>query len=147
MLTAKIQNEGDLQSTILLLLKKADLSITSPRKNILHLLLAEHGPFSVDEIFKKLPKDTCDQATIYRCLNQFVESNLVSATYLEKDTARFEYKDPEHHHHHIICKICKKIESLHECLIGKIEQSLLMKGYKDIDHRLEFFGICEKCSD
>ena len=90
------------------LLKKANLSITAPRKNILAFLLKEHGPFTVEDIIRKLPKNSCDQATVYRCLNQFVESGLVATTFLEKDIARFEFNDPEHHHHHIICKICKK---------------------------------------
>lgn len=128
------------------LLKKANLSITTPRKNILAFLLKEHGPFTVEDIIRRLPKNSCDQATVYRCLNQFVESGLVATTFLEKDIARFEFNDPEHHHHHIICKICKKIESLHDCLIDKIEQGLKKKGYQDIEHRLEFFGICAQCT-
>lgn len=142
-----LKKEQEIQSTIMLLLKKAELSVTTPRKNILNLLLSEHGPFTVEEILKNLPKNSCDQATVYRCLNQFVESGLVTITYLEKDVARFEFNDPDHHHHHIICKICKKIESLHDCLIGKIEQSLIKKGYKEIGHRLEFFGVCEECAN
>ncbi len=142
-----LKKEQEIQSTIMFLLKKAELSVTTPRKNILNLLLSEHGPFTVEEILKNLPKNSCDQATVYRCLNQFVESGLVTITYLEKDVARFEFNDPDHHHHHIICKICKKIESLHDCLIGKIEQSLIKKGYKEIGHRLEFFGVCEECAN
>lgn len=127
------------------LLKDKGLSITAPRKMILGLLLKDHGPFSAEEIFKKLPKNSCDQATVYRCLNQFVETQLVCTTYLEKDIVHFELNDPKHHHHHIICKICKKIDSLNECILDKIEMALIKKGYKDIQHRLEFFGICESC--
>ena len=128
------------------LLKEKGLSITAPRKLILGLLMKEHGPFSAEEILKKLPKNSCDQATVYRCLNQFLEAQIVSSSYLEKDMVHFEYNDPHHHHHHIICKICKKIESMHDCLIEKLELSLQKKGYKDIQHRLEFFAVCETCS-
>lgn len=128
------------------LLKDKGLSITAPRKLILGLLLIEHGPFSAEEIHQKLPKNSCDQATIYRCLNQFVEVQLVNTSFLEKDMAHFEYNDPLHHHHHIICKICKKIESFHECLMDKIELNLQKKGYKEIQHRLEFFAVCEICA-
>lgn len=128
-----------------LLLKKKGLSVTAPRKLILSLLLKEHGPFSAEEIHHRLPKHSCDQATVYRCLNQFVEVDLVSTSHLERDLVHFEFNDPSHHHHHIVCRICKKIESFHDCLLDKIEQSLTKKGYKDIQHRLEFFGICEKC--
>lgn len=140
------KKEQQTELKVIELLKKANLSVTAPRKNILTLLIKEHGPFTVEDILRKIPKNSCDQATVYRCLNQFVESTLVSTTFLEKDIAHFEFNDPEHHHHHIICKICKKIESLHDCLIDKIEQGLKKKGYQDIEHRLEFFGICAQCT-
>lgn len=140
------KKEQEKEAALTALLKGKGLSITAPRKLILGLLMKEHGPFSAEEILKKLPKNSCDQATVYRCLNQFLEVQLVTSSYLEKDMVHFEYNDPHHHHHHIICKICKKIESMHECLIEKIELSLQKKGYKDIQHRLEFFAVCETCS-
>lgn len=127
------------------LLKEKGLSVTAPRKLILSLLMKEHGPFSADDILKNLPKNSCDQATIYRCLNQFVETRLVTTVYLEKDMAHFEFNDPSHHHHHIMCKICKKIDSFHDCIIDKIEENLLSRGYVDIQHRLELFATCVNC--
>lgn len=134
-----------LDSKIVSLLKEKNLSVTAPRKLILNVLMKEHGPFSAEEIFKKLPKNSCDQATVYRCLNQFVEVQIVTTSHLEKEMVHFEFNDPHHHHHHIICTICKKIESFHDCILDKIESGLAKKGYKDIQHRLEFFGVCNKC--
>lgn len=139
------KKDSDIESKCVELLKAKGLSVTAPRKLILSLLLREHGPFSAEDIFHKLPKSSCDQATIYRCINQFVEHQLVTTAYLEKEMAHFEFNDPNHHHHHVICKICKKIDSFHECIMDKIESSLLKKGYKDIQHRLELFAVCESC--
>jgi Fur family ferric uptake transcriptional regulator len=141
----EIEREIESEEKSIELLKNKGLSITTPRKMILALLLKEHGPFSAEEIFKKLPKNSCDQATVYRCLNQFVDTQLVNSAYLEKEMAHFEFNDPDHHHHHIICKTCKRIDSFHNCLLDKIQADLEKKGYKDIQHRLEFFGICESC--
>ncbi|MBY0413175.1 MAG: transcriptional repressor [Bdellovibrionales bacterium] len=140
------KKEQEKDAACVSLLKEKGLSITAPRKMILSLLMREHGPFSAEEIQKKLPKNSCDQATIYRCLNQFVDVQLVNTSFLEKDMAHFEYNDPHHHHHHIICKICKKIESFHDCLMEKIEISLQKKGYSNIQHRLEIFAICDRCT-
>ena len=134
-----------LDSKIVSLLKEKNLSVTAPRKLILNVLMKEHGPFSAEEIFKKLPKNSCDQATVYRCLLQVVDVQIVSTSHLEKEMVHFEFNDPHHHHHHIICTICKKIESFHDCILDKVESSLAKKGYKDIQHRLEFFGVCNKC--
>lgn len=137
----------ELNELCISLLKSKKLSVTAPRISILTLLLREHGPFSTEDIFKKLPKNSCDLATIYRCLNQFVETELVSLTHFDKDQAFYEYNDPNHHHHHIVCKICKKMESIHECIISEIEKNLKARGYAQITHRLEVFGICKVCQD
>lgn len=142
----EIGKELERENQCVNLLKDKGLSVTEQRKSILDLLLKEHGPFTAEEIFKKIPKNTCDQATVYRCLNQFVEAQLVNTSFLEKDMTHFEFNDPLHHHHHIICKICKKIESFHECLMEKIELGLQKKGYIEIQHRLEIFAICETCA-
>ena len=133
------------EKEIIKLLKDKDLSVTTPRKLILNLLSKEHRPFSAEEIFNRLPKNSCDQVTIYRCLNQFVESQLVISTIIDKEKIHYEFNDPGHHHHHIICKVCKKIETLHDCILSKIEASLLKKGYKDIQHRLDFLVVCQDC--
>ncbi len=140
------KNKQSTEQDVLNLLKNKGLSVTAPRKIILNLLMTQHGPFTAEEIYQLLPKSTCDQATVYRCLNQFLESEIVSSSFLTKDVAHYEYNDPHHHHHHIICKICKKIESFHDCLLEKIESNLVKRGYSQIQHRLEFFAICAQCS-
>jgi Fur family ferric uptake transcriptional regulator len=134
-----------LEKKILELLKIKNLSITLPRKAILLILLKEHGPFTAEEIFNSLPLNTCDQVTVYRCLKQFVETQIVNLLNLEKDFVHYEFNDPNHHHHHIICKLCKRIDSFHDCVLDKIEKTLAMRGYNEIQHRLEFFGICSSC--
>lgn len=127
------------------LIKAKKLSVTAPRVSILSLLLREHGPFSTEDIHKKLPKNSCDLATIYRCLGQFLEQELVTLTHYDKDQAFYEYNDPHHHHHHVVCKVCKKMESINECLVDGLEKKLISKGYTQLSHRLEIFGICKDC--
>lgn len=137
----------NIEDKITLLLKDNKLSNTLPRRHILNLLLSEHGPFSVEEIIQKLPENTCDQATVYRCLKQFVDQNIVTLSYFDKDHAVFEFNDPDHHHHHIICRKCNKIESFHNCNLSSVEELLLAKGYTNISHRLEIFAICTLCKE
>jgi Fur family transcriptional regulator, ferric uptake regulator len=129
------------------LIKDNNLSLTKPRKNILGFLLKNHGPFSVEEIHNGLGNKTCDLATVYRCIVQFENSNLVERRYLGDEILRYEYKDIEHHHHHIICRICKKVAKMKYCFLSEIEQMIRDKGYSDITHSLEFFGVCTKCNE
>ena len=128
------------------LIKDKSLSITEPRKNILAFLLKNHGPFSMEEIHDGLGKKACDLATVYRCIVQFENSDLVERRYLGDEILRYEYKDTDHHHHHIVCRICKSVTEMKYCFISEIEQMIRDKGYSDITHSLEFFGVCAKCN-
>ena len=94
------------------LIKEQSLSVTEPRKNILAFLLKNHGPFSMEEIHDGLGKKACDLATVYRCIVQFENSNLVERRYLGDEILRYEFKDTDHHHHHIVCRICKSINRI-----------------------------------
>ncbi len=128
------------------LIKENNLSVTEPRKNILGFLLKNHGPFSVEEIHNGLGNRACDLATVYRCIDQFENSNLVERRYFGDETLRYEYKDRDHHHHHIICRMCKSVAEMKYCFVSEIEQMIRDKGYSDISHSLEFFGVCAKCN-
>ena len=127
------------------LIKEKSLSVTEPRKNILAFLLKNHGPFSMEEIHDGLGKKACDLATVYRCIVQFENSDLVERRYFGDEKLRYEYKDNAHHQH-IICRFCKSITKMKYCFISEIEQMIRDKGYSDITHSLEFFGVCAKCN-
>ncbi len=80
-------------------------------------------------------------ATVYRCIVQFENSNLVERRYLGDEVPRYEYKDKDHH---IICRISRSVAEMKYCFISEIEQMIRDKGYSDITHSLEFFGVCAK---
>jgi Fur family ferric uptake transcriptional regulator len=128
------------------ILKDFSLAVTQPRIKILKLLMAQTIPLTVDDIYSLMGKDACDMATIYRVLAQFNKVNLVSTIRLTKDLIHYEYKNPLHHHHHILCNLCKKVEVIEECFTVEIERALSLKGYKNLDHKLEFFGTCKNCN-
>ncbi len=128
------------------ILKENKLAITKPRLAILKTIMSQSLPLTVDELHRKLGKVTCDMATVYRVLGQFVDTRLVNILHLEKDLVHYEYNNPHHHHHHIICNQCKKIELIEECLLSELEQHLFKKGYKNIGHQLQFFGTCKSCA-
>lgn len=126
-------------------LRSKGLSSTSARRDILNLLMTRHGPFSAKQIMDEIPAKGHDQATIYRCLKSFLAHNLIREVHLGENFSRYEYNRPEHHHHHIMCRECEKIESLEECLIGPYLRQLKKRGFTQIEHKLEFIGICKRC--
>lgn len=127
------------------LIKSSGLSFTKQRKAILEILVKEHGPFSADDICQLLPEGLCDQATVFRTLKQFKEKDLVRALTFDEGFMRYEFNDPHHHHHHIICKSCNSVEVINECILDEFQNKLAKKGFKEIQHSLEFYAICPDC--
>lgn len=128
------------------ILSKKSLRITQPRLEILKVLKDCHKPVTISEMQDKLGKKKIDQATIYRTMDSFLEKRIV-ATYDFKDNfTRYEMIVDRDHHHHVVCKKCGKVENIEDCFSNEIEKDLKKKGYKEITHYMEFFGICEKCN-
>ena len=126
-------------------LKKAKLSTTKARKSILEFLIDHHGPFSVEELHKEV--SDCDYATVYRCMKKFEEHGIVRRCEFGDSISRYEYQNCDHHHHHIMCKKCRKIATVEYCFVKEMEKMLTDRGYKDVSHTLEFFGICKECQE
>ncbi|MEO8665118.1 MAG: Fur family transcriptional regulator [Ignavibacteria bacterium] len=119
--------------------------ITAPRLDILGILKSNHDPLTISEIHNKLKNKKIDLATIYRTINLFAELGIVNEIDFKDEFKRYELVYDRHHHHHIVCKKCKRVENVEACVLEELEKLLNKKGYTDISHSLEFFGVCEKC--
>jgi len=132
------------------LLRNAGLKLTKPRLAILNLMLSEHGPYTAEEWHARLGSPSrdqhCDVVTMYRCLAKFESEGLISRCDFGDGLIRYELRSKDHHHHHIICRQCRRVESLPECQFDNASLKLPTLGFKDISHRLEFFGLCPDCS-
>ncbi len=129
----------------LLTLKKAGYRITAPRRALLDLLIHEHGPFSADELHRRLPSGMCDPVTVYRSLVALEEIHLVRRCDFGDGTYRFEFNTGEHHHHHVICRQCSSVETLDACFAAGLERLVRQMGYTNVTHTLELFGTCVCC--
>lgn len=125
-------------------LKAHGYRLTKPRQEIFAVL--KHKPQSVTEILVQLheKKLKIDKVTVYRTLENFVKIGLVAETQFKDGVSVYELADHEHHHH-VLCENCGQIEDI--CL----DENLLLKTAKKSSsfliksHRLEFFGLCQKC--
>ena len=128
------------------ILREAKLKVTDPRKKVLKVLMEKHGPLSIDEIRRSMRKGECDLVTVYRSVAALEERGLVARCDFGDGVARFEYGTTgEHHHHHIICRNCKDVAPFEVCVDPKWKALLEQKGYSDLSHNLEFFGVCSNC--
>lgn len=100
----------------------------------------------MEDLHRKLGNSGCDLVTIYRCLAQFEKIGVARRVEFGDGIARYEFRDSDDHHHHIICRNCHAVEDLDACLIEPLERSVKKKGFSEISHSLEFYGLCRQCA-
>jgi Fur family transcriptional regulator, ferric uptake regulator len=126
-------------------LREHGFRITRPRKSILEVLMHKGGPATIEDIHLGLERGLCDLATVYRCLATFEKLGLVRRCHFHDGTSLYEIDMGPDHHHHIVCTSCKKVEPLDFCVVEGLERLIRERGYTDVSHMLEFFGVCKEC--
>ncbi len=127
-------------------IRLAGLRITKPRLAIIDALLRRHGPSSTEHIHQEMGARRCDMVTVYRCLAAFEQLGMVRRSYLHNGTCLYELTlGAAARHYHIVCKACGSPERVDYLPVNGIEQLLQDRGYTEVSHVVEFFGICPKC--
>jgi Fur family transcriptional regulator, ferric uptake regulator len=131
-----------------LLLSNHGLNRTKTKVEILTTLSTSPHPMSVTQLHASLSKD-CDISTVFRAIGQFKEKGLVRESNLGEGFFRYELvnlsKKDMHHHHHVRCRSCGQINPLQDCDLSFYDQILEKLGYQQIQHHLEFTGVCAEC--
>ncbi len=144
----KVKRISDKEFTVeefKIILSSLSQRITGTRLEILGILKANHNPLTISEIHSKLKNKKTDLATVYRTIKLFSLLKIVNEIDFKDEFKRYELVFDRHHHHHIVCRKCKKVENVETCVLDELERLLVKKGYSEISHSLEFFGICSNC--
>jgi Fur family ferric uptake transcriptional regulator len=127
-------------------LRERGLRITKPRVALLEVLARQPGPASIERLHRDLAGHPCDLVTVYRCLGVFEGIGVVRRSFQHNGTSLYELTaggGPRHYH--ILCKACGKPERVDYFPITGAEQLLRERGYTDLSHLVEFFGVCPAC--
>lgn len=133
------------------LLTKNGLNRTKSKVEILVELSKAPTPLSVSELHQQLGNTTCDVSTVFRSIGQFKEKGLIKELNLGEDFYRYEIAGSDtqqnhHHHHHVRCRQCGDIKLIEKCDISIFEKMISKLGYAQMEHYLEFTGVCAKCT-
>lgn len=133
------------------ILKEKGYKFTSQRQYVFEVVTENNGKhLNSQEIYDlvrhKYPE--IGVATVYRTLALLEEMGVIYGVDFEDGFRRYEIvkDDEQHRHHHLICLECGTIEEVEEDLLGSIEDAIYIKNnFKVINHRVKFYGYCEKC--
>ncbi len=126
------------------LLKEHELKATPQRLKIISMLHT-HGHISIEDLYNEMRKEfpSVSLATIYKNINQMIQSGLVQEVKLPSQKPVYELvKEP---HLHMVCDKCHKIEDI---VIGTekiIEEAEKISGYKILESFITLRGICPDC--
>lgn len=140
------------QTKAIELLTRSQHRITRTRRLILDAIVKMKGPFSASDILKTIRPHakgkSIDLVTVYRNFPVFEETGIICRRDFSDEMARFVLAHPghDHHHHHIVCRACHKVEAIDSCLVEAQEKALAKLGFREINHKLEFSGICRACT-
>jgi Fur family peroxide stress response transcriptional regulator len=130
-------------------LKEHEFRITPQRLAVLKILAKSEGHPSVEDIFKKLKPDfpTTSIATIYKTVNLMKEIGEVIELDFSEESNRYDGNRP-YPHPHLICTRCKTVVDPDMATVEDLSKELARKtGYKILNHRLDFFGVCPRCQE
>jgi Fur family ferric uptake transcriptional regulator len=126
-------------------IRAAGMRVTRPRVALVEALLRQSGPVSIERLHQEVGMEACDLVTIYRCLAAFEELGLVRRSYLHNGTCLYEQTITSARRYHIVCKTCGHTDPVDFTLADNVEQKLRERGYAQVSHVVEFFGLCPVC--
>lgn len=126
-------------------LKSAGHRITPQRLAIARILIDSGEHPSVEQIYRRVRKDfpTTSLATVYNTLERLKEmGEVLELTF--SGGSRYDGRNPSPHSH-LRCTVCGAIEDVEIDLGPAAETVAAARGYVDVQHRLEFYGVCPRC--
>lgn len=86
-------------------------------------------------------------ATVYRTLASMAELGEVDAIRAPDGETRYRRCELRVHHHHLVCRSCGAAVELDARAVEKWATALAAQhAYTDVEHTVEFFGLCPACS-
>ena len=133
--------------TMIRRLRENGSRITPQRIAIFKILAASKGHPSVEKIYEQVKPifPTTSLATVYKNVTLLKDLGEVLELAFSNDSSRYDGNRP-HPHPHLVCIKCKKILDPDLASLKDVTSELTQEtGFKIVNHRLDFFGICSEC--
>lgn len=126
--------------------KELGLKVTPQRVAIYRELANTDQHPSAESICQKIRNyyPNISLTTIYRTLETFEKSGIVSVVNILYNAARYDANlEP---HHHLVCVSCKKVEDYYDDSLINLDISKRnLANYKVLGYTLQLNGICKDC--
>lgn len=121
---------------------------TRQRSEIRGVMAAVDGFATSQEIHDRLRRDgsSVGLATVYRTLQAMAGAGELDVVRTPDGQTAYRTCSPGHHHH-LICRTCGRTVEVTLPGLEELTRSIAEQhDFSEIDHELEFFGVCQGCA-
>jgi Fur family ferric uptake transcriptional regulator len=129
-------------------LKEHHLRATRQRNLILETFLDHSTHTSVDDLYQRVrARDpSVGHATVYRTMSLFVAAGIAAVRHFHEGISRYEPALDVDHHDHLVCVACGDIQEFEDPTIERIQEEVAStRRFQVRYHRLELYGLCQRC--
>jgi Fur family transcriptional regulator, peroxide stress response regulator len=116
------------------------------REAILNLLGSGPHHLTAEEIHERVRHDfpNLSLGTVYRNLRILQQVGQVRELVYDGGSSHYEARREPHYH--VVCQQCRRVEDVLLPGGGSLDRRLIPPaGWQVREHRLEFFGLCDRC--
>lgn len=131
-------------------LHEKGLKSTVQRDDIVDAFFKTNTHISLEELLKKVKRKNpkIGYATVYRTMKLLTECGIALERQFGDGRTRYEHIPDDSHHDHCICVRCGKIMEFENQKIEHLQKEIADKlDFTVMNHKLELYGFCSKCSD
>ena len=124
------------------------LKTTRQRDTVLECFLSSDHHMSTEDLYLKVraKHPTIGFATVYRTLKLCAESGIAREIHFGDGQTRYEHVEEGEHHDHMICTRCGAVTEFENESIERLQAEVAEQfGFEVEKHKLELYGICQKC--
>lgn len=140
-------DHGARLNEIITKLKEQGCRMTPQRLAVVKVLANSEEHLSAEKIYERVKPHFpfTSLATIYKTVTLLKKMGEIMELGFVDDSNRYDGIRP-YPHPHLICLKCKKIIDPDIPALSELPQEVAQKtGYRIMNHRLDFFGICPSC--
>ena len=130
------------------LLNDADLDRMEERERILDAFLATERHVRAQELYEQLRAEGVGvtPALVEEYLRLMVMYGIAHERKFADGQSRYEHCHLGVHHDHLICVNCGEIEEFTSAHLQAMQAQIGVEfGFHAFQHRMEFYGLCERC--
>ncbi len=129
-------------------LQKHDYKITKNRLDLIDVVANYKKHFEIEELVNYIQntQKLASRATIYRTVKLLIDFGIIKEIIKQNNKTIYEFYASEEHHDHLVCTSCGAIIEFFNEDIEKLQEEICKEHkFLPTHHRLEIFGLCEKC--